>query len=178
MVCPRCIMAVQDILNKIDIQALEIRLGEIILAMPIDNISLQLLDEKLKQLGFELLNDNQQQIIEKIKSIVINEIHYSDNKNTNFSDILSSNLNRDYSFLSKLFSTTEGVTIEHFTILQRIEKVKELLSYNQKTLSEIAFEMGYSSVAHLSSQFKKMTGLTPTQFKAQGILLRQGLDKV
>jgi AraC family transcriptional regulator len=178
MVCPRCIAAVQNVLNEIDIQPLEIRLGEIILAARIEDTSLRLLDEKLKQLGFELLSDGQQQIIEQIKSIIINQIHYSNNKSANLSEIISAELNRDYSFLSKLFSTTEGITIEHFTILQKVEKVKELLTYNQMNLSEIAFDMGYSSVAHLSAQFKKMTGLTPTQFKAQGISLRQGLDKI
>lgn len=178
MVCPRCIMAVQSILERLNISYLDIKLGEVIIDKDIKADKLLMLQSELESLGFELLDDGQQQIIEKIKSIIINQIHYSTEQNINLSERLSSELHRDYSSLSKLFSTTEGITIEHFVILQKTEKVKELLSYNQKSLSEIAFELGYSSVAHLSSQFKKVTGLTPSQFKSQGIHLRQGLDKL
>ena len=117
-------------------------------------------------------------MIEQIKTTIINHIHFSGENGFNISEILTNDLHKDYSLLSKLFSSTEGITIEHYTILQKIEKAKELLTYNKQTLSEIAFALGYSSVSHLSSQFKKVTGLTPTQFKAQGVDLRKSLDRL
>lgn len=178
MVCPRCIMAVEDVLRNQYIHVLDIKLGEVITKNDLNKSQLNRLEKELKKLGFELLNDSQQQTIEKVKSIIIDHIHYKKEQESNFSHILSSTLSKDYSYLSKLFSATEGITIEHFVILQKTERVKELLTYNQMTLSEIAIEMGYSSVAHLSSQFKKATGLTPSQFRAQGIGLRQPLDNV
>lgn len=180
MVCPRCIMAVKNTLDELDITNIEVRLGEVILSSPLNDTEKNKLKLKLADLGFELLDDTQQQTIELIKTIIIQQIHYQDREKNNMtiSEILSSSLQRDYATLSKLFSTVEGITIEQYVILQKTEKVKELLTYGQKTLSEIAFEMNYSSVAHLSAQFKKITGLTPTQFKSQGIQLRQSLDKV
>jgi len=129
-------------------------------------------------LGFEVLDDSRSQQIEKIKSTIIHYIHHATVPKFVFSDLLASELNKEYSQLSKLFSSTEGITIEQFVILQKIEKVKELLIYNQMNLSEIADKMGYSSVAHLSSQFKKTIGLAPSQFKAQGGKLRKTLDKL
>ena len=178
MVCPRCIMAVQNILNQLDIISLDVRLGEVVLANEIDKNQLNILRKELSNLGFELLDDSQQQLIEQIKASAIKLVHYNNEQSLNLSELLTSELHRDYSYLSKLFSTTEGITIEHFVILQKIERVKELLTYDQQTLSEIADELGYSSVAHLSAQFKKVTGLTPTQFKQQGIDLRRGLDQI
>lgn len=178
MVCPRCIMAVENIFNQLNIPVLDVRLGEVVLSDAIDKEQTNILRRDLEKLGFELLDDSQQQIIEQIKAIVIRQIHHTEEQNANISDILVSELHRDYSYLSKLFSTTEGITIEHFVILQKIERVKELLSYDQQTLSEIADELSYSSVAHLSAQFKKVTGLTPTQFKQQGIDLRRGLEEI
>lgn len=178
MVCPRCIMAVENILNHLNISALDIRLGEVVLKEDINKEQTSVLRKELGRLGFELLDNNQQQLIEQIKAIVIRQVHYTDEQNLNISNILVSELHRDYSYLSKLFSTTEGITIEHFVILQKIERVKELLTYDQQTLSEIADELSYSSVAHLSAQFKKVTGLTPTQFKQQGIDLRRGLEEI
>lgn len=174
MVCPRCIMAVQDILNQLHLKFVEVRLGVVLLDEEILPEQINEFRKRLNALGFELLEDSQQRIIEQIKSIVIDFVHYTNNNESNISGLLTTHLNKDYSLLSKLFSSTEGITIEQFMIRQRIERVKELLSYNEKTLSEIAFEMGYSSVAHLSAQFKKTTGLTPTQFKQQKILLRSG----
>lgn len=178
MVCPRCITAVENTLKELKIQYINIKLGEIITKSNLTGKELSELDKKLGLLGFELLDDSQKQMIEKIKSIVIDHIHHKKQYDINFSQLLSSELKREYSYISKLFSATEGITIEHYIILQKIERVKELLTYNQMTLSEIAIDMGYSSVAHLSSQFKKVTGLTPSQFKAQGINLRQPLDNV
>lgn len=178
MVCPRCIMAVSDILNRLDITSLDVRLGEVVLNNEISKEQTDLLRIELYKLGFELLDNNQQQLIERIKAIIIDRIHYTPKHGINISDILVSELHRDYSYLSKLFSTTEGITIEHFVILQKIERVKELLTYDLQTLSEIADELSYSSVAHLSAQFKKVTGLTPSQFKQQGIHLRRGLEEI
>lgn len=178
MVCPRCIMAVENILNRQGIQPLDVRLGEVIVAKDLDDADIQSFRSALESVGFELLDDNQQQLIEQIKTTIINHIQFSGENGFNISEILTNDLHKDYSLLSKLFSSTEGITIEHYTILQKIEKAKELLTYNKQTLSEIAFALGYSSVSHLSSQFKKVTGLTPTQFKAQGVDLRKSLDRL
>ena len=116
--------------------------------------------------------------IGKIKSIIINRIHHNEGNPVVFSELLAGELHRDYSGLSKIFSSTEGITIEQYVILQKTERVKELLLYNQLTLSEIAHQMGYSSVAHLSAQFRKTTGMTPTAFKNEGAHLRRPLDNI
>ncbi len=178
MVCPRCITAVYKTLNDIGIEPTQVQLGEVLLKEEITNEQAILLREKLQTQGFELLDDARKQQIERIKAIVIEHIHHLEDGKLNFSEIISNELFKEYSQLSKLFSVTEGITIEQFVILQKIEKVKELLVYDQLNLSEIANKMGYSSVAHLSSQFKKTIGLTPSQFKAQGITLRKGLDSL
>lgn len=179
MVCPRCILAVQSVMEKRDVDIVHIQLGEVTTKGNISADELKLLKQDLSALGFELLDDDQQKLIEEIKVIIIEQVHYGNNSGKIlFSDLLMQKLHRDYSYLSKLFSATEGVTIEHYTIMQKIEKAKELLSYDQLNLSEIAFRLGYSSVAHLSAQFKKMTGLTPSQFKLQGINLRKPIDNL
>lgn len=177
MVCPRCISAVEKVFNDINIMPLQTQLGEITLSKALSVKQTAELKHKLEFLGFELLDDTKKQLIEKIKAIIIDHIHHLENGKFVFSEVVSGELNKEYSQLSKLFSVTEGITIEQFVILQKTEKVKELLIYNQMNLSEIADKMGYSSVAHLSSQFKKTIGLTPSQFKAQGIHLRKTLDK-
>jgi AraC-like DNA-binding protein len=176
MVCPRCITAVYQLLNGVNITPIYVQLGEVLLSKPFNKKQLQEFDVQLKLLGFELLDDTRKQQIEKIKSIVIEHVHYSIDKKFPFAEIISKTLHKEYSQLSKLFSETEGVTIEHFVISQKIEKAKELLAYNEMNLNEIAFKLGYSSVAHLSTQFKKVSGLTPTQFKTQGIHLRKSID--
>jgi len=178
MVCPRCISAVEKVLTDTNLKPLQVQLGEVTLSKELNSKQSDLLKQKLGFLGFELLDDSRQQQIEKIKSIVINHIHHLEDGKFVYSDIISKELNKEYSQLSKLFSLTEGITIEQFVILQKIEKVKELIMYNQMNLSEIADKMGYSSVAHLSSQFKKTIGLTPSQFKMQGLPLRKTLDKI
>ncbi len=178
MVCPRCISAVEKVFTDINIKPLQVRLGEVTFAKELKTKQFALLKKQLESLGFELLDDSRTQQIEKIKSIVINHIHHLEDGKFMFSNILSKNLNKEYSQLSKLFSLTEGITIEQFVILQKIEKVKELIMYNQMNLSEIADKMGYSSVAHLSSQFKKTIGLTPSQFKTQGLPLRKTVDSI
>ena len=178
MVCPRCISAVEKAFNDVDISPLKVQLGEVTLSKTLNAKQGKLIKEKLEFLGFELLDDNRSRQIEKIKSTIIHHIHHAVVPKFVFSDLLANELNKEYSQLSKLFSSTEGITIEQFVILQKIEKVKELLIYNQMNLSEIADKMGYSSVAHLSSQFKKTIGLTPSQFKVQGGKLRKALDKL
>ena len=179
MVCNRCIIAVKQELDKIKLKAASVALGEIILLnKPSDN-KLAHLKTNLSALGFEVLDDNRKKLIEKIKNIVVEQVHYTDADNRhNFSEIISKELNKDYSYLSGLFSEVEAITIEKYIINQKIEKVKELLIYDELNLSEIAFKLGYSSVAHLSAQFKKVTGLTPTHFKKPENQQRKPLDKV
>jgi AraC-like DNA-binding protein len=140
---------------------------------------MQLLTQNLKLLGFELLNDKTSKTIERIKNLIINLVHYQNEKlKINFSTYLSEDLKQDYSTLSKLFSETEGTTIERYYIAQRIEKTKELLIYNELTLSEIAIQLNYSNVAHLSNQFKKITGFTPTYFKKLKDKKRKQIDNL
>lgn len=180
MVCHRCKLAVETELKKLNLHPLKIDLGEVVLKEEtINEKQLQQLSTNLKQLGFELLDDKRKKIIEQIKTLIIQSIHYNKQQPAkNYSAFFAENLHHDYSYLSKLFSETEGVTIEQFIINQKIEKVKELLVYDEKNLNEISYDLGYSSVAHLSSQFKKITGLTPTAFRQSGIHHRKTLDKV
>ena len=176
MVCPRCIMAVEKLFAEQGINVAHIQLGEVVLPEELSHRQLAEVREKLDSLGFELLDDEQSRTVEKIKTVVIESINKQKGEHLVFSKLIAQALGRDYSQLSKLFSTVEGITIERYIILQRIEKVKELLVYNELNLSEIAFETGYSSAAHLSAQFKKTTGMTPSQFKKQGIPMRKPLD--
>lgn len=179
MVCPRCIAAVETTLNDLGMPLLYVRLGEARLATTPTAANLARLGKRLKSQGFELLDDTRRRQIEQIKTLIIERIHYPPDDHRgkvsqSLSDQLSRHLHREYSQLSKLFSETEGITIEQYAILQRIEKVKELLTYNEMSLGQISDQLNYSSIAHLSAQFKKVTGLTPTQFRAQGI--RRPLD--
>jgi AraC family transcriptional regulator len=178
MVCPRCVKAVEQIFNNIGAKPLDVRLGEVLLSDSISSDQVESLKSQLLKLGFELLDDSLKQQIDQIKSIIIGHIHYKEDEKFVFSVVLADELHKDYSVLSKLFSETEGITIEQYVILQKIEKVKELLVYNEMNLNEISYKMNYSSVAHLSAQFKKVTGLTPSQFKAQGIHLRKFLNEI
>jgi AraC family transcriptional regulator len=180
MVCHRCKLAVENELRKLDLHPLKVELGEIVLKE--DSLKTEQqkqLANNLSQLGFELLDDKRKRLIEQVKTLIIKSVHYNkEQPSKNYSSFIAENLHHDYSYLSKLFSETEGITIEQFIINQKIERVKELLVYDEKSLSEIAFETGYSSVAHLSSQFKKVTGLTPTAFKQSGIHHRKTLDNI
>ncbi len=178
MVCPRCIMAVVQVFSDMGIRPERVQLGVVMFNKELTDKQLSDASDKLEALGFTLLEDARNQLVEKIKSTIIEHIHHQGESSVPFSQVLSSALNRDYSQLSKLFSATEGTTIEHYIILQKIEKVKELLAYNQLTLSEIAYQLGYSSVAHLSAQFKKTTGLTPSRFRTTGTHLRKPIDRV
>jgi len=179
MVCPRCISSVERIFHGKNIEILTIKLGEVITPNPLDNELKKDLESALSEQGFELLQDHNSKIISTIKSLIIDYIHHntSDLK-INFSTLLSEKLNHEYTALSKLFSSVEGLTIERFILKQKIEKVKELLFYNQLNLSEIALRMNYSSTAHLSSQFKKETGMTPTAFKKVSTPRHQSLDSI
>ncbi|MEO8146845.1 MAG: AraC family transcriptional regulator [Bacteroidia bacterium] len=181
MVCNRCVLTVENILEKAGIDCHKVLFGEIHLKEELTPTQKELLQASLESVGFELIDNHASGLIEKIKKHVImkarNEVNEKENK-MNLSIYLSARLNYEYTHLSSLFSEVEGRTIENFFIEQRIEKAKELLIYGQKTLSEIAFELEYSSMAHLSSQFKKITGLTPSHFKEVGAAKRKSLDKV
>ena len=169
MVCHRCILAVQALLQKLGMAYHAVKLGEVELSEKPAPERLHQLKEQLEELGFELLDDNKNKLIDKIKTLVVEWVHYGlGDKRSNFSSLLSAALHKDYSYLSNLFSEVEGTTIEKYIINQKIEKVKELLVYDELSLSEIADRMGYSSVAHLSAQFKKTTGLTPSHFRKKG----------
>ena len=178
MVCPRCVMAVENVLGEMKIQTIEVRLGEVLIANELTENQKNEFKSKIKKLGFELLNDKNSSIINKIKTIIIKQIQNSSEENLNLSELLSKKLNKEYSQLSKLFSATTGITIEQFAILQKIEKVKELLVYDELSLKEIAYRLGYSSSAHLSAQFKKVTGHTPTEFKSLGNSQRKGIQEI
>ncbi len=166
MVCIRCKMVVKSELTKLGLHYKTVELGE---ADVMENITLPqrvLLAEGLKKTGLELMDDKKSMLVEKIKKIIIEMVHYDEDQiKVNLSDFLSEKLQHNYTYLANLFSEVKGTTIEHFYLAHKIEKVKELLVYDELTLSEIAFKLHYSSVAHLSNQFKKMTGLTPSYFK-------------
>lgn len=179
MVCDRCLMAVRQVLNDEGIEYRHLQLGEVELSAPLTAEQLERLSVQLKSIGFELLDDKKSRMVEKIKSTIISIIHHSDDElNLKLSAMLTDKLGKDYHYLTTLFSSVEGITIEKYAILQRIEKVKELMMYNEMTLSDIAFDMGYSSVQHLSQQFKKTTGLTPTQFRELKENTRKPIDKI
>lgn len=179
MVCNRCIMVVKNELDKLGLAVKNIKLGEITLAKELTPNEKEVLEEALIPLGFEIIDDKKGRIIEKIKNIIIELVHHQNNDTkTNLSDVLSSKLNHDYNYLSNLFSEVEGTTIEKYFIAQKIEKVKELLVYDELSLSEIAFRLNYSSVAYLSNQFKKITGLSPSHFKQIREDKRKPLDEV
>ena len=179
MVCNRCIMVVKNELDKLGLEARSVGLGEAVLDEEITGKQIKQLEAVLIPLGFELIDDKKIRIIEKIKSIIIELVHHQDNNSkTNLSEVLSSRLHHDYNYLSNLFSEIEGTTIEKYFIAQKIEKVKELLAYDELSLSQIAFQLNYSSVAYLSNQFKKVTGLTPSQFKQVRTEKRKPLDEV
>lgn len=179
MVCDRCIEAVKEEFEKNGIAVSEIRLGEVDVESPLDSEKKDQISKALSQRGFELLEDKNGQIIESIKSLVVAQIHHVDQAlNTNYSTYLEREIGKDYSSLSSLFSSVEGVTIERYIILQKLEKIKELLIYDELNLSQIAYQLGYSSVQHLSNQFKKNAGMTPSEFKKLQNPSRQGLDKL
>lgn len=178
MVCNRCILVVEEELKALGISACAVHLGEVELDEPLPQAKKETLAKTLNQLGFEILDDPNKTLIESIKKLLIEQVQSEEiESHFSISNFLSKALLKEYSTLSKLFSQVEGVTVEQFFILQKIEKVKELLFYNQLTLSEIAWKLGYSSVQHLSMQFKKVTGLSPSQMKAMSDFKRKPIDK-
>jgi len=181
MVCHRCTLAVEEVLRNSAIRYDQVITGEIHLPEDITSEQNDLLRKNLSKIGLELIDNRMSGMIEKIKQLVLkkarNEVNEKEMK-TKLSSFLSTHLHYEYTYLSSFFSSVEGRTIENYFIEQRIEKVKELLVYKEMTLSEIAFEMDYSSVAHLSNQFKKVTGLTPSHFKQIGSMKRKLLDQV
>lgn len=179
MVCNRCILAVKGVLTKLEIASENITLGEITLERELAANDRQKLNSQLNELGFEIIDDKKSRLIEQIKTIIIDLVHHRKAElKTNLSDYLSVSTQHDYNYLSNLFSEVEGTTIEKFFIAQKIERVKELLVYDELSLSEIAYQLNYSSVAHLSNQFKKVTGLTPSHFKQLRSERRKPLDQV
>ena len=180
MVCDRCVKVVWEELNKLGYRITSIELGKVQLMEP-RQIDKDELKRSLAKEGFELLDDSNSRMINDIKSIIINQVHYHKDGHPpqeNLSQILEQKIGRDYSYISNLFSTTEGRTIEQFIIHQKVEKVKELLKYGELTINEIAFELNYSSLQYLSNQFKQITGLRPSQFRIQLEEGRVQLDKV
>ncbi len=181
MVCARCIKVVTEELENLGINIQHIKLGEVEIKENIEEIDIETLKKNLQKEGFELIEDSKEKLVEAIKTEIISVIQKYKNEdleNIKFSHFLSEHFNKDYNYLTSLFSQKEGITIEKFIIFQKIEKAKELLRYGELTLSEIAFSLGYSSVQHLSRQFKKVTGLTASEFKNNLGDLRKPLDSV
>ena len=179
MVCPRCILTVKDILKRNHLDFQEVSLGEVQFKANPTPGELEKLNLDLKKVGFELLDNQQMILIEKVKNLLTQQVqHGKIDEHFSIGKFFSQRLIKDYPSVSRLFSQIEGKTIEQYFIQLKIEKVKEWLVYNELTLSEIAWKLGYSSVAHLSAQFKKITGLTPSQFKGLLIKSRTHLDQI
>jgi AraC-like DNA-binding protein len=180
MVCNRCIKVVRDELSALAYSIKDIELGELTLHEELSDQNIEQISLLLSENGFELIDDKKSRIINRIKTLIIEYIHHDREKpvHMNLSDFLAREIGHDYSYLSSLFSSVEGITIEKYLINQKIEKVKELLVYDEMSLNEISYQLGYSSVQHLSSQFKKTTGLTPSHFKRIKDQKRNPLDRV
>jgi AraC-like DNA-binding protein len=179
MVSIRCKMAVKAELKKLGLHYVSVDLGEVEVLENITPEQREKIKKGLHCTGLELMDDKKAILIEKIKNVIVEMVHYTDElPKTNFSDYLSKKLNYDYTYLANLFSEVTGTTIEHFVIAHKIERVKELLLYDELNLSEISYKLNYSSVAHLSAQFKKVTGLTPSFFKQLKNKKRSTLDNL
>ena len=180
MVCDRCILVVRQQLDGLDLRYRNIQLGQVELSEDPEAQKLDVFRASLLKLGFELLDDKKAKLVEQIKNTIISIVQGYDEAefNKKLSVILEEKIHLDYHYISALFSSVEGITIEKYAILQRIEKAKELLMYDELNLSEISYRLSYSSVQHLSQQFKKITGLTPSQFKQLRENSRKPLDKI
>jgi AraC-like DNA-binding protein len=179
MVCNRCVAVVKNEFARLGHEPASVTMGEVTLPKDLTKEEHDNVETALKAHGFELIDDKKSATIEKIKTVIIEQIHHANDRlKVNYSTLIAGKLGKDYSYLSNLFSEVEGITIEQYVILQKIEKVKELLVYDELSLSQIADELGYSSVAHLSNQFKKVTGLTPSHFKSVKENKRVSLDNV
>ncbi len=179
MVCPRCITSVEQILKRNELQAKYVRLGEVEMEKMPTTSQLKKITQELLDTGFELLDNQKAQLIEQVKNLLIQKVQSGTiEEHFSLTKFIGEKVFKDYSSVSKLFSELESITLEQFFNLQKIEKVKEWLTYNQQSLTQIAFDLGYSSPQHLSSQFKKLTGMTPSQFKQLGALRRKPIDNV
>jgi AraC-like DNA-binding protein len=166
MVSARCKVAVKEVLKKLDLHFVIVDLGEVDIMETLEGDELKQLKLELLAVGFELMDDKKAILIERIKNVIVEMVHHaSERPKTNISDFISEKLSYDYTYLANLFSEVTGTTIAHFIIAHKIERVKELLIYDEFTLTEISYQMNYSSVAHLSNQFRKITGLSPSLFK-------------
>lgn len=179
MVCDRCIRVVREELEGLGLTVADVQLGHAEVLSPATGLDLNAVSRTLEASGFKLLQDHQAQLVERIKTTILDLIHSGglEELHLNYSDYISRQVGRSYSYLSTLFSQVENLTIEKYLILQKIEKTKELLVYDELTLTEIAYRLGYSSPQHLSGQFKAVTGLTPTAFR-HGKAKRRPLDQV
>jgi AraC family transcriptional regulator len=179
MVCNRCILVDRQEFEKAGIEPVSVNMGEVALSKTLHEPELSYINKRLIDLGFEILDDKNSRLIETIKNAIIKKVQSGEvEEHFSLSEFITKHLNREYTQVSRLFSEVEGITLEQFFILQKIEKVKEWLVYDELTLSEISYKLGYSSVAHLSAQFKKITGRTPSDFKKSGISHRKSLDEV
>jgi AraC-like DNA-binding protein len=179
MVSNRCKMAVKEELRKLGLHFIVVDLGEVEIMEDISAEQREQMKIALLNSGFELMDDKKAILIEKIKTAVIEMVHHSDeNIKTNFSDFLSEKLSHNYTYLANLFSEVQGTTIEHFIIAHKIERIKELIIYDELNITEIAWKLNYSSVAHLSNQFKKVTGLSPSHFKQLKDKKRRPIEEI
>jgi len=179
MVSIRCKMMVKEELKKLGLHYIVVNLGEAEIAESLSPAQRDRLKAALLKSGLELMDDKKAMLIEKIKNVIVEMVHYDEEfPKITFSSYISQKLDHDYTYLANLFSEVEGTTIEHFIIAHKIEKVKELLVYDELTLTQISYKLNYSSVAHLSNQFKKVTGLTPSHFKKLGQKRRNVLENV
>lgn len=180
MVCDRCIRVVREELTKLKLDVRSVALGEVVLTGQANKLPMEKIRSVLRDNGFELIEDRKAKTIERVKLAILELVRGGDEeeKRLKYSEHLSEKLGLDYNYLSTLFSSVESVTIEQYIILQKIERVKELLKYGELTLTEIAYMLGYSSVQHLSNQFKHVTGLTPSDFKAMAAPARRPLDHI
>lgn len=179
MVSNRCKAAVKDELKKLGLHFVVVDLGEVDIMEDLTQEQHDQLKIGLHELGLELMDDKRSILIEKIKNVIIEMVHHSDEIiKINFSDYLSTKLHHDYTYLANLFSEVQGTTIEQFIISHKVERIKELIMYDELSISEIAWKMNYSSVAHLSNQFKKATGLSPSHFKQLKIKRRSPIEEI
>ena len=179
MVSTRCKMAVKEELKKLGLHFIVVELGEVEVMENLSPDQREALKAGLLDAGLELMDDKRAVLIEKIKTIIVEMVHYSDEPiKVNFSDYLSDKLKHDYTYLANLFSEVQGSTIEHFIIDHKIERIKELIIYGELNITEIAWKMNYSSVAHLSNQFKKVTGLSPSHFKQLKVKRRNEIEDI
>lgn len=180
MVCARCIKSVTGIFQAAGAKLKEVQLGKVILEEELPEAVIQQVRKEIEAEGFEVIDDQRVKLAQQVKALIIELVHMQelDEMRDNLSDYLSKKLNKDYTYITNVFSAVENTTIEQYFILQKIEKVKEWLVYDELTVSEMAFKLGYSSVAHLSNQFKKITGFTPSQFKKLKEHNRKQLDSI